>query len=82
MADSISYPGPGYGPGYGMTFTERLSSCVRRNVTVYIGEENTPVAGMLHAVGSNYVEIHRMTGNTTEAIIVPIHSISAISCPV
>lgn len=82
MADNLGYPGPGYGPGCGMNFAERLSSCISRNVTVYIGEENTPVTGMLHAVGSNYVEIHRMTNNKTEAIIIPIHSISAISVPV
>lgn len=79
------YPGGGtggsYGPGYGMTLMERLHSSVGRNVTVYVGEASTPVTGMLHAVGSNYVEVHRMVNNTNDSALIPLHAITAVSVP-
>ncbi len=92
MADSIGtgypsggYPGGGmgesYGPGYGMTLFDRLKSTVGRNVTVYVGEESTPVMGKLHSVGSNYVEVHRMNNNVNEAMLIPMHAIMAVSVP-
>ncbi len=92
MADGIGtgyppggYPGSGMGgaycPGYGMTLSDRLKSSVGKNVTVYVGEESTPVTGMLHSVGSNYVEVHRMNNNVKEAMLIPLHAIMAISTP-
>lgn len=93
MADSgIGYPsggysgglGSSYGPGYGMTLSDRLKNSVGKNVTVYVGEESTPVTGMLHAVGTDYVEVHRMNNmnNTVnEAMLIPMHAIMAISTP-
>ncbi|AGK99740.1 hypothetical protein [Desulfoscipio gibsoniae] len=79
------YPGGGMGgsycPGYGMTFNDRLQSLVGKNITVYVSEESTPVTGMLHGVGSNYVEVHRMTNNIREALIIPMNAITAISAP-
>ncbi|KAF1085834.1 hypothetical protein SPSYN_00563 [Sporotomaculum syntrophicum] len=76
--------GGSYGPGYGMTFTERLKNSLGRNVTVYVGQESTPVMGKLHAVGSDYVEVHRMNNmNNTinEAMLIPMHAIMAVSVP-
>jgi len=88
MADSIGtgyplggYPGGSYGPGYGMTLSDRLQSSVGKNVTIYVGEESTPVMGMLHAVGSDYVEVHRMNNNVNESMLIPLQDIMAVSVP-
>ena len=79
--------GPGYGPGYGMTISDRIQRCVGRVITVYVGEENVPVAGMLHAVGPDYLELHRMadtttTGATGEMVLIPLHQVQSIVIPV
>lgn len=92
MADSIGtgyppggYPGGGfggsYGPGYGMSLTDRLKSSVGRNITVYVGDESTPVMGMLHSIGDDFVEVHRMNNNANEAMLIPLGDIMAISVP-
>ena len=89
MADSEQpsggYPDDGFGsnwgPGYGMTFTERLKNSVGKNVTVYVGEESTPVMGKMHAVGSDYVEVHQMSNMNNEAMLIPLQAIMAVSAP-
>ncbi|WP_027364284.1 hypothetical protein [Desulfotruncus alcoholivorax] len=74
--------GPGYGPGYGMTLYERLQRCVGRVITVYVGEGNVPVMGMLHAVGPNYLEIHRATDtNAHEAVIIQLPAVASVVIP-
>ncbi len=93
MADGIGtgyppggYPGTGMGgsycPGYGTTFLDRLQNSVGKNVTVYVGEESTPITGMLQSVGSNYAEVCRTTNGTNEAMLIPMHAIMAASVPV
>ncbi|SFG99619.1 hypothetical protein SAMN05660649_03454 [Desulfotomaculum arcticum] len=75
--------GPGYGPGCGMSLCDRLQGCVGRVITVYVGEENVPVAGTLHAVGSNFLEIHRTTPENTvhEAVIIPLPAVASVVIP-
>lgn len=75
--------GPGYHtPGYGTTIAERMQHYVGRNVIVYVGDDLTPVSGVLHNVGANYLEVHRMgANNAREAIFIPMMHISAVSAP-
>ncbi len=79
------YPGGGMGgscgPGYGMTFSDRLQSSVGKNVTVYVGEGSSPVTGTLHGVGSNYVEVRRTNNNAGETMLILMQAITAISVP-
>lgn len=73
------YPPPPPGPpSYGATFHERLQSAIGRQITVYVGEMTTPVRGVLHAVGTNYIEVHRTVNNAMEAVVIPLHAINAI----
>ena len=79
--------GPGYGPGYGMTLSERLQRCVGRVITVYVGEENVPVIGMLHAVGPDFLELHRAAADTTSAaaneiVFIPLNKIQSVVIPI
>lgn len=71
-------PGPSYGSGYGMTFHERIQSSIGRNITVYIGDVATPVRGVLHAVGANYLEVHRTVNSNMEVVLIPLHAVVAI----
>ncbi len=84
MADTASAgygPGMGYGPGYGMMLMERLHSYVGKNVTVYVGEEAAPIRGMLHNVGTNYLEVHRVVDGVQEAVLIPMQAVLAVSVP-
>ncbi len=77
------YYTPGYpAPAYGNTMAERLQKSLGKNVTVFVGEDMSSVSGMLHHVGADYVEVHR-TGaeGTSEAVLVPMQQISAVSAP-
>lgn len=71
-------PHPPYTPSYGMTLNERIQSSMGRNVTVYLMGETAPVRGMLHAVGANYLEVHRVVNGTSEAVLIPMHAVVAI----
>lgn len=78
--------GPGYGPGYGMTLADRLQRCIGRTITVYVGEENVPVMGMLHVVGPDFLELHRAAGTTTtgtagEAVFIPLNKVQSVVIP-
>lgn len=73
--------GGSYGPGHGMTLMERLNKAVGRNVTAFVGDASTPVTGMLHAVGSNYIEVHRTDSNTNDSVLIPMHALTAVSVP-
>lgn len=65
-------------PGYGMVIGDRLYYLIGQNVTVYF-EEGTPINGMLHAVGRDYLEIHRMRDNRREMVLIPLRAVHAVT---
>lgn len=72
-----------HAPGYGTTLAERIQRYVGKNVIVYVGPNLTPVNGMLHQVGANYLEVHRMgSDGRREAIFIPMQHISAVAAPI
>lgn len=74
---------PGYPtPGYGTTLADRMRAYQGQNVQIYVGDELAEVSGMLHYVGANYLEVHRMgVSSTREAVFIPMQYIYSIVAP-
>lgn len=61
------------------TFMQRLCQLLHKRITVSLNCPGvTPVTGMLHAVGQDYIELHTGTTATTQATIIPLWNVCAV----
>ncbi|SHF34331.1 hypothetical protein [Desulforamulus putei] len=61
------------------TFMQRLCDLLHQRITVSLNCPGAaPVAGMLHAVGQDYIELHNGTSANTQATIIPLWNVCAV----
>ncbi|CCO09123.1 hypothetical protein [Desulforamulus hydrothermalis] len=79
MSEEMEAKGSMMPPKVAPTFLQRLCDLLHQRVTVSLTCPNaSPVAGTLHAVGQDYIELHNGSGSNTQATIIPIYNICAV----